>query len=139
MKIGACALALAIGSYLFGIAGSKCLKENLLSISISTESMANDQKCVLDKFIEFIEFHSQVKQLSLSPLINSALLLITLNSKLNCTYYLQKSHRFFKHIPIYHHTTLCMESGHNLWCIVDDSNAIGNLGVIYHLICLVLD
>lgn len=62
-KIGVCALTLGIGSYILAIASSKCIKGSLFAIgrSIKAES---DRSCILDQLIEFIDFHSRVKQLS---------------------------------------------------------------------------
>lgn len=56
--IGACAFALGIGCYFYLIASNKCIKGSLFSISRRTEQNISDQ------FIEFIQFHSRVKQLS---------------------------------------------------------------------------
>lgn len=56
--IAACVLALTMGSYLYFVASSECIKGSLLAIDQS----ANQN--IFEQFIEFIEFHSLVKQLS---------------------------------------------------------------------------
>lgn len=61
VKIGACVIALGISSFLYVIASSKCFKENLSSIDTIDKI---DQNTIWDQFIEFIEFHSHMKQLS---------------------------------------------------------------------------
>lgn len=58
--IGACVIALAIGSFLYIIASSECIKGNLLSIDRCAKTNQN----ILEQFTEFIEFHSLVKQFS---------------------------------------------------------------------------
>lgn len=61
--IGVCILALAIGVYLFGNAMSKCIKEILFAISEHSNAEI-DRSVLLEQFIEFIQYHSRVKQLS---------------------------------------------------------------------------
>lgn len=65
LKIGACALCFAIGSFLYSMAACKCLKENLSAIQGSTKHKTS-RKLILEQMIEFIGFHSQTKQLSAS-------------------------------------------------------------------------
>lgn len=60
--IGASVMALAIGSYLYFTAASKCIKESLLSIGCCATANANQH--ILAQIVEFIQFHSRVKQLS---------------------------------------------------------------------------
>lgn len=63
MLIGACALILGAAAFLYAIAASKCIKANLFSIAQCTRNKTNQN--ILDRFIEFIQFHSCVTQLSL--------------------------------------------------------------------------
>lgn len=55
-------IALGIGCYLYTIAASKCIKGSQFLIGRCTTKHTNQN--ILDQFIEFIEFHSNVKQLS---------------------------------------------------------------------------
>lgn len=61
--IGACALTLAIGSYLYAIAISKCLKASLFAINRNAKSKAN-RRHLLEQIIEFLDMHSKSQQLS---------------------------------------------------------------------------
>lgn len=61
--IAACVICLGFGSYLYCIVTSKCIKGSLLSIGRCN----NNQKAIFNQFIEFIKFHSHVKQLSKIP------------------------------------------------------------------------
>ena len=67
--IGACVIALAIGCYLNAISISECLKKSLFLISRNMNDKANKSN-LMDQFIESIEFHSRVKQLSILNLAN---------------------------------------------------------------------
>lgn len=60
--VGGCVLALGIGSFLYAIASSECLKRCLFSIGhcVDSESKQN----ISEQLIEFIDFHTLVKQLS---------------------------------------------------------------------------
>lgn len=58
--ISACVIIPSTESYIYVMAMSKCMKINLLSISKNAE----DKVEIREKFIEFIEFDSRVKQLS---------------------------------------------------------------------------
>lgn len=64
LLIAACSIALGVVSYLYVIASSKCIKGSLFSISRCASVNANRQ--ISNQFIEFIAFHSRVKQLSLN-------------------------------------------------------------------------
>lgn len=63
MRIGACALILAAGSYLHGIAISKCIKGSLFAINRNAKSKAN-RSHLLEQIIEFLQLHSNTQQLS---------------------------------------------------------------------------
>lgn len=63
LKIPACTISLGFGSYLVGIAASKCLKQCIFSINRSTATTV-DGVLIFEQFAEFIEFHSQIKRLS---------------------------------------------------------------------------
>lgn len=62
MLIGACVIALGIGSYLCFMASNKCMKGSLFAIGQSTNDKPNQH--ILDQFVEFMQFHAQIKQLS---------------------------------------------------------------------------
>lgn len=66
LKIGTCIVALGIGSYLYFIAMSKCIKQNLFAVSqrcrLEIESEA-ERKLIWNQIIEYIEFDSSVKRL----------------------------------------------------------------------------
>lgn len=61
LLIGACAMIAAIEFYVYAIAMSICIKQNLFSISQET----TEEHIILEQFVEFIKFHAEVKQLSL--------------------------------------------------------------------------
>lgn len=61
--IGACVLAVAIGSYFYTMAASKCIKENLFTVTENCRDKSK-RKLIRVQLIEFIDFHTQVKQLS---------------------------------------------------------------------------
>ena len=63
IMIGACVLALAIGSYLYIIALNKCMKESLNVINQTTHDKIN-RIGIGKRLSEFIELHSNVKELS---------------------------------------------------------------------------
>lgn len=62
LMTGACVAALGIGCYLYAIAASKCIKENLFAIIKNFEN--KNKRSIRDQLIEFIDFHTKVKQLS---------------------------------------------------------------------------
>lgn len=61
--IAGCVIALAIGSYSYGVVLSKALKVSLNSINRHVRRKKNEI-CILDEIIEFVQFHSRGKQLS---------------------------------------------------------------------------
>ena len=61
--VAAVMMTLAIGAYLFGMAASKCIKGSLFNISRNIKARRS-RKHVMKQVIEFVEFHSTVKQLS---------------------------------------------------------------------------
>lgn len=61
--IGACIIAFAFGFYLYTTAMTKCIKGILFHVNRSAESKTN-RKMVHKQIVEFIRFHSRVKQLS---------------------------------------------------------------------------
>lgn len=61
--IGACVIAFALGFYLYTIAMTKCIKGSLFSINRNAQ-LKIKRKCIFKQLVEFIEFHSKVKQLS---------------------------------------------------------------------------
>lgn len=63
MTIAASDMALAIGSYLYAIAASKCIKQDLMDISQSARDK-RDQNRIRKQIFKFIDFHTRVKQLS---------------------------------------------------------------------------
>lgn len=65
LEVGACALAIGIGGDLYGIAVCECVKQIFAAINewIHGRSKTNP-KLIRQQFVEFIEFHSGVKQLS---------------------------------------------------------------------------
>lgn len=62
VRIGACVLILAIGSYLYAVGLCKRIKESLFAIIRSTQTKT-DQSILLGEIIEFIELHSSAQQL----------------------------------------------------------------------------
>lgn len=70
LAIAASIIALALGAYIYMIAANKCIKGNLLSIGhranrIGRSNPCTDQSDLMEQFIEFIQFQSAVKQLSI--------------------------------------------------------------------------
>lgn len=63
LMIGVCILALAIGTYLWVIAMTKCMKRILFAISQHADAEI-DRSVLSEQLIEFIEYHSRVKRLS---------------------------------------------------------------------------
>lgn len=63
-SISACAFIFVLPFYMVFIATSECIKSNLLAITESAMDNTNRER-FLDQFIEFIELHSRVTQLSL--------------------------------------------------------------------------
>lgn len=61
-SIGTSGLSLVIGAYLYLVAASKCIQGSLNAIGQCTNEKIN--KNILQKFIEFVQFHAQIKQLS---------------------------------------------------------------------------
>lgn len=59
--IAGCAIALAVGSFLYGIAMTKCIKGSLFAINRGARAKKGRH---LEQIIEFIRFHSTAKQLS---------------------------------------------------------------------------
>lgn len=59
-----CALVFAIASYLFSIAMSKSIKLNLCSINRKAGDEIHRMR-LMEQLVEFIEYHSRVKQLSI--------------------------------------------------------------------------
>lgn len=62
MLIGTGTLTFGVASYSYLIASSKCIKGSLFAIGRCTNDKAKQH--ILDRFIEFMQFHSQAKQLS---------------------------------------------------------------------------
>lgn len=58
-------MAVGFGSYLYAMA--KCIKETLYTIDKMSRSK-NERKLIWEPFIEIIEFHSRLKQLSFYPI-----------------------------------------------------------------------
>lgn len=61
--IGACDITMAVGSYLYGIAMSECVKGTLNEINRHVHDKTNKAR-IVEEIIEFVQFHSRVKQLS---------------------------------------------------------------------------
>lgn len=64
-KIAAGVLALAIGLYLYTIAMSKCVKQNLIAMSQSFRSKSQSKTArpfIRDQFIEYIKCYSSVRR-----------------------------------------------------------------------------
>lgn len=61
--VGTCVIIMAIGSYLYAIAMTKCVKGSLFSISRHAHRK-KDQARVFKQIVEFIQFDSRTKQLS---------------------------------------------------------------------------
>lgn len=59
--IGAGALVLSIGCYLYAVDLAECIKVILCDVQQSTGA---DKTRLLKQFIDFVEFHSRAKQLS---------------------------------------------------------------------------
>lgn len=66
--IGGSVLILAIGFYIYQLAVSKCIKENLCAIEESSR-IKTERQLIRGQLIEFIEFHTKAKQLSDSILV----------------------------------------------------------------------
>lgn len=65
LKVAACILALSIGFYLYAMAMCKCIRQKLFAIGQNSKASARIKHIrIWDQLIEFIEFHSRVKQLS---------------------------------------------------------------------------
>lgn len=62
LLIAACLIIFGISAYLYIIALSKCIKGSLFAIGRRTQNKRN--RHISDRFIEFAQFHGQVKQLS---------------------------------------------------------------------------
>lgn len=94
LLVGSCGMALAIGSYLYFMASNKCIKGNLLSINQWTGGNKNSQQ-ISNQFIEFIQFHSRVKQLSKNDRVCVHFFQIRLHfldaSAIMCTFFSQFS------------------------------------------------
>lgn len=65
LVIGAVLIPLAIGSYLYLMALSKCVKGALFAVSQCTNGTKTNQE-ILERIIEYAELYSRVKQLSLT-------------------------------------------------------------------------
>ena len=63
MKIAACVIALAVGSYLYAIADSKCLQRILSAVDQSSQLKA-ERKHIRKQLVDLMQYHSNVKQLS---------------------------------------------------------------------------
>lgn len=61
---------LSIGSYLYGIAYSKAIKGSLFTINQSIQAQA-DPSILLEQLTEFLELHSNAKQLSEHKSLNT--------------------------------------------------------------------
>lgn len=68
--ICACVMNLSIGSYLYGIAYSKAIKGSLFTINQSIQAQA-DPSILLEQLTEFLELHSNAKQLSEHKSLNT--------------------------------------------------------------------
>lgn len=64
LQVGACAASLAFGCYFYVMAATKCLKQNLSAIKQSAKRKS-DRKFIREQLVEFVEFHSHTKQLSI--------------------------------------------------------------------------
>lgn len=66
LYVAACVLVLAFGSFLYAMAMTKCIEENLFAIGKSTQAKVKqtEQIELWEQLIEYIEFHSRAKQLS---------------------------------------------------------------------------
>lgn len=62
--IGACILLLTVGAYLYAIAMSKCIEKSLNAVNHNARA-ETDQSILLKQLIEFLESHSNTKQLSI--------------------------------------------------------------------------
>lgn len=62
--VAASVISLAIGFSSYAIAASKCIKGSLSGISEHLEQARTNSRSAFDQLTEFIQFHSQVKQLS---------------------------------------------------------------------------
>lgn len=120
--IGASVLTLAIGSYLYLVASSKCIKGSLFAIGQCTS--IKTYRNIREQLVEFIEFHSLVKQLSEKNIQNAkahsgALFVDTIHD-----FFLQIAAQFFQIVSIFIHASVRLESGHNLRCFIVGSNTI---------------
>lgn len=61
--IGGCVLVLGIGTFLYLMTMSKCIKSCLFAIGRNAELKSN-RTHIEEQLIEFIQYHSRVKQLS---------------------------------------------------------------------------
>lgn len=64
LKITACLFALGIGCFVYLFAASKCVKGSIEVINESTSEAEVNSRITFERFTEFIQFHSHVKQLS---------------------------------------------------------------------------
>lgn len=61
--VGTCVITLGIGSYIYGIAMSKCIKGSIFSISRHSHCKKNPSR-VFKRIVEFVHYHSRKKMLS---------------------------------------------------------------------------
>lgn len=80
LLIGACILTLGTGTYLYAIAMSKCIKENLFTIIESCRNK-NKRHLICEQLVEFIDFHTNAKQLSKFSNIVQGIVQILLSNK----------------------------------------------------------
>lgn len=63
LLVGGCATVLGIGLYFFTMAMSRTTKGTIVTVIRATE-VESKRKQIREQLIEFLEFHSKVKQLS---------------------------------------------------------------------------
>lgn len=133
LLIAGCAVVFAIGNYLFLITMSKLLLKVRLSSISQNAGDESERRCLIERPIEFLKFHSRVKQLSQNRkqiiqrwMLNSLKFLFIIRWVSNFSY---------SHIPTYHYHPNYLVSVKCMRFNANDANSIG-IGIgIGKLIC----
>lgn len=64
VMIGGCLIAFAFGNYLYMMASSKCVKQTIFDV-IRCTGGARTNRQILERFIEYVDTYTTVKQLSI--------------------------------------------------------------------------
>lgn len=124
VMIGGCVLALGIGSFIYAIASSECLKRCLSSIGHCANIERN--RNISEQLIEFINFQTAIKQLSWHISIEYDIVFRT-NFRFSfylkmCRLFTQSDRYLFGSFSAFFHDCFHVVLDHNMRCTVDDSN-----------------